>query len=115
MENLEIIISVASAALGLLITTVTFLTKYITNAKAKIAAENVIKIGEAVIPYIEQAEGFLHYSGAEKKEYVMTKATRFAIDNGIGFDAEAVSGKIEELVELTKQVNTRSVRSMSPI
>ena len=31
MENLEIIISVAGAALGLLVTTVTFLAKFIKN------------------------------------------------------------------------------------
>ena len=108
IENLEIILSIAGTALGLLITTVTFLSKFLKSAKAKKIAENVIKISEAMIPYIEQAETFVNYSGAEKKEYVLTKANRFAIDNGIKFDAEAVSEKIEELVELTKKVNKRN-------
>lgn len=108
MENLEIIISVAGAALGLLVTTVTFLSKFIKNAKGKKVAENIIKIGNAMIPYIQEAETFLNYSGEEKKQYVMTKANQFAIDNNIPFDAEAVSDKIEELIGLTKQVNVKT-------
>ena len=108
MENLEIIISVAGAALGLLVTTVTFLAKFIKNAKAKKVAENIVKIGNAMIPYIQEAETFLNYSGEEKKQYVMTKANQFAIDNNIPFDAEAVSDKIEELIGLTKQVNVKT-------
>lgn len=108
MENLEIIISVAGAALGLLVTTVTFLSKFIRNAKGKKIAENIIKIGNAMIPYIQEAETFLNYSGEEKKQYVMTKANQFAIDNNIPFDAEAVSDKIEELIGLTKQVNVKT-------
>lgn len=108
MENLEIIISVAGTALGLLVTTVTFLSKFIKNAKGKKVAENIIKIGNAMIPYIQEAETFLNYSGEEKKQYVMTKANQFAIDNNIPFDAEAVSDKIEELIGLTKQVNVKT-------
>lgn len=107
MENLEIIISIASTALGLLITTVTFIGKFVTNAKAKKAMENIVKIGNAVIPYIEEAETFVHYTGEEKKQYVLTKANRFAMDNNIKFDEQAVSERIEELVTLTKQVNKR--------
>ena len=108
MENLEIILSAAGTALGLLVTTVTFLAKFIKNAKAKKVAENIVKIGNAMIPYIQEAETFLNYSGEEKKQYVMTKANQFAIDNNIPFDAEAVSDKIEELIGLTKQVNVKT-------
>lgn len=108
MENLEIIISVAGAALGLLVTTVTFLAKFIKNAKAKKVAENIIKIGNAMIPYIQEAESYVHYSGEEKKEYVMTKANQYAIENGIAFDKQAVSAKVEELIKLTKEVNARN-------
>lgn len=114
MENLEIILSVAGTALGLLVTTVTFLAKFIKNAKAKKAAENIVDISNALIGYIEEAETFLNYSGEEKKQYVMTKANQFAIESGIKFDAEAVSAKIEELVGMTKQVNVnKSVTASS--
>ena len=90
-----------------MVTTVTFISKFVTNAKAKKAMENIVKIGNAVIPYIREAEAFAHYSGEEKKQFVMTKANRFAIDNDLEFDEQAVSDKIEELVALTKQVNKR--------
>jgi len=107
MENLGIILSFIGTALGLLVTAVTFIMKFINSAKAKKGAENIIKIGNAVIPYIEQAEKFINYSGTEKKEFVMTKANQFALTQGICFDAKAVSERVEELVKLTKQVNAR--------
>lgn len=107
MENLEIILSVAGAALGLLVTAVTFLLKFIKSAKAKKIAEQTIKISNAVLPYIKQAESFLHYSGQEKKEFVLTKANQFAIEQKVKFDTNLVSDKIEELVKLTKDVNKR--------
>ena len=104
MENLQIILSIAATAVGLLITTVTFLLKFINNTKAKNAAEGVIKIGNALLPYIEQAEQ-LAASGAAKKDFVMSLAAQFAQSHGIVFDAVAVSDKIEELLQLTKKVN----------
>lgn len=107
MENLEIILSVAGTALGLLVTTITFFGKFITNSKAKKAAENIVEIADAMLPYIEEAESFVNYSGAEKKQYVMTKANQFAINKGIKFDSQAVNDKIEELVALTKKVNAK--------
>ena len=109
MKDLELILSISGTVFGLLVTTITFFVKFIKSAKAKKAAENLIKIGDAVIPYIEQAEKFTHYSGPEKKEYVVTKANQFALDNGIKFNPKSVSEKIEELVALTKQVNTHKV------
>ena len=107
MKNVEIILSLCGTIAGLVVTAVTFLAKFIQNAKAKRVCEQVIKIGNAVIPYIEQAESFAHYSGEEKKEFVMTKANQYAIENDIAFNAELVSTKIEELVKLTKKVNKR--------
>ena len=107
MQELEIILSVAGTAVCLLVATVTFIMKLVKSAKAKKVCEQVIDIGNAVIPYIEQAETFAHYSGEEKKAFVMTKANQYAIDNGIEFDQQMVSDKIEELVNLTKEVNKR--------
>lgn len=105
MENLNIILSISGTALGLLITTITFLSQFIKSAKAKKFTENLTKIGNSILPYIEEAETFLNFTGEEKKQYVMTKANQFAIDNGIKFDSVAVSSKVEELVSLTKKVN----------
>lgn len=104
---MEIILSIAGTALGLMITALTFIMKFVKSAKAKKICEQTIEIGNAVIPYIEQAEGFLHYSGTEKKAFVMTKANQYAIEKGMRFDADLVGEKIEELVKLTKKVNRR--------
>ena len=94
-------------AVSFLVTALTFILKFIQSAKAKRVAEQTIKIGNAVLPYIKQAEEFIHYSGTEKKEFVMTKANQFAIEQGIPFNFEIVSQKVEELVKLTKEVNRR--------
>lgn len=108
MEKLELILSLAGAAIGLLITTLTFVVKFCKSVKARKVAEQTIEIANAVLPYIEQAEKFINFSGEEKKEYVMTKANQYAIAKGIEFDAEAVSNKVEELIFLTKQVNIKA-------
>ena len=107
MENLELILSLAGACVGLIVTVATLIFKYAGSAKARKAAEQTIEICNAILPYIEQAESYVHYSGEEKKEYVMTKANQYAIENGIAFNKQAVSAKVEELVELTKEVNAR--------
>lgn len=107
MEQLTKLISVSATVAGLLVSTFTFLIGFIKNAKAKKKAQQIITIGNAVLPFIEKAEKFTGYAGEEKKEYVMTKANQFAIERGIKFDAEAISEKIEELVALTKTVNAR--------
>ena len=107
MERIETILSIAGAALTFLITALTFFVKYIKSAKAKRVAEQIITIGNAVLPYISKAETFVNYSGQEKKEYVLTKANQFAFEHKIPFNAKEVGEKIEELVALTKSVNSR--------
>ena len=41
----------------------------------------------------------------------MTKLNQFAIDNDIKFNKEETSSKIEELVDLTKNVNVKNTTS----
>ncbi|MBQ2894122.1 MAG: hypothetical protein IJE92_01230 [Clostridia bacterium] len=45
-------------------------------------------------------------TGANKKDSVMTKLQAYAISKGYEFDAEFWSGKIDEVVALTRKVNT---------
>lgn len=108
MKNLEVIISLAGTMIGLSITALTFLMKYIKNKKAKRIAEQLVMIGDAVLPLIREAEKFTGYTGAEKKTYVMTKANQYAINQKINFDEKQVGEKVEELVELTNQVNVKN-------
>ena len=107
MKELEIILSLGGTLVGFTITAITFILKFLKSAKAKRIAEQAIEIGNAVLPYIKQAESFTNYSGAEKKEFVLTKANQFAIQHKMSFDAEVIGEKIEELVSLTKEVNRR--------
>lgn len=107
MENLKLLLSFAVTALGLLISTLTFLTKSIGNAKAKKKANELLELCNVLLPYIEKAEKFVNYTGEEKKEYVMTQVNRYALENGIKFDYNVVSSKIEEYIELSKEVNAK--------
>lgn len=114
MEKIEIILSLAATTLGLFVTTLTFLSKFIKSVKAKKIAENVVEIGNALLPYVEQAEKFVSFTGEEKKAYVMTKANQFAIKNNIKFDEEKISKKIDEIVALCKQVNVGCSMQRTP-
>lgn len=107
MEKIEILLSISATAFGFALTTIIFLSKFINSARAKKVAENVVKIGNILLPYIEQAEKFVSFTGEEKKAYVMTKANQFAIENGIKFEAEKTSAKIDEIVALCKEVNVK--------
>lgn len=107
MENLELIISLASACLGLVVAFAAVIAKYASSAKARKAAEQTIEICNALLPYMEQAESLANYSGKEKKEYVMTKANQYAIERGMKFDEAAVSAKVEEYIALSREVNAK--------
>lgn len=107
MEHLKLLLSFAVTVLGLLISTLTFLIKSIGNAKAKKKANELLELCNVLLPYIEKAEKFANYTGEEKKEYVMTQVNRYALENGIKFDYNIVSSKIEEYIELSKEVNAK--------
>ena len=106
MEEIELILTLAGTVLSLFIASVLFIVKIIRGSISKKELKNSYVLLEAVgPPLMEIAETFTHYSGEEKKEYVMTKVQQFAIENGIKFDSEAVTNKIEELIGLSKNVN----------
>ena len=107
MEHLKLLLSFAVTVLGLLISTLTFLIKSIGNAKAKKKASELLELCNVLLPYMEKAEKFVNYTGEEKKEYVMTQVNRYALENGIKFDYNVVSSKIEEYIELSKEVNAK--------
>lgn len=111
MPELHVILSLSGTILGLLITIATLLLKVIKNTQARKFCEQSLKIANAVLPFIQEAEQLVNYTGAEKKAYVMTKANQFAISNKMKFDETQVSQKVEELVQLTKQVNERESRT----
>lgn len=110
MEKLSIVLSAAGTMIGIIVVMLTSLCQLIKNSKARKMAENIIKMGNFILPYIEEAETFISFTGEEKKAYVMTKANQYAIDNGIKFNEEETSAKIDELVALCKVVNVNTTR-----
>lgn len=105
--DIQSILALVGTALPLLTGLVTFIVKFVKNEKVKKVLQQTVKITEALQPLIIRAEAFTHYTGEEKKQFVLTAANRFAIENGISFDAERVSALIDELVVTTKKVNAR--------
>ncbi len=110
MENLEVILSLIGTSLSLFVTCLIFIVKFIKSLRTKKLAENDNAIIEAILPLMEIAENYKHYSGEEKREFVLTKLNQFTLENGINFDSDAVIKKIEELIKLTKQVNVNKTR-----
>lgn len=108
MSQIEEIITIISAALGLIITITGFLIPLVKSTKAKKSLIAVNKLTGALQNMVIEAEKFVNYSGEEKKQYVMTKAYKYAVENKIPYDENAVSEKIEDLVALSKQVNVKT-------
>ena len=113
MENIKEIITIASACLGLLATITGFLIPLVKNVKAKNKLTALNKLTTTLQSLIVDAEAFTNFTGAEKKEYVMTKANRYAMENKIPYDEQAVSDKVEDLVALSKEVNKRDSTSVT--
>lgn len=105
MEKIEQIIIIAANCLGLLATFTGFLIPLVKNVKAKNKLVAINKLTSTLQTLIIEAEEFTNFTGTEKKEYVMTKANRYAIKNKIPFDEQLVSDKVEDLVALSKEVN----------
>lgn len=103
--DIEIIFSMIGTGLGILITILTFIIKLSKNTKVRKNAEKMLALTSQVSAFVKEAEEFTHYTGAEKKNYVLTKMNQYSIDHNIKYDEEYVSDKIEELIDTTKQVN----------
>lgn len=104
-EKIEVILSIMAPLLTLLCTTIVFFQKFVKNKRLKYMLEHAEKITKMIIPYIVEAEELINYTGVEKKEYVMTKLNQYAIENKLKFDSNIISGKIEELLSMSKKVN----------
>lgn len=105
MENIEYILSLAGAVLSTLAALVTMGIRFLKAMKELKERAGEEEIGKKLPELIAEAEGKEGYSGKEKKGYVMDKIAEYAEEEGIEADLQYVSEKIEELVELSKQVN----------
>lgn len=103
MKIVEFILKYWDSIVAILVAIATAITSVVVAIKNK----QWNKLKDFVQDCIKTAETLSHYTGAEKKEYVMTKANQFAITKSIKFNADKVSSLVEDLVALTKQVNQR--------
>ena len=107
MDNIEKIITISSTALGFVATVIGLLIPLVKNIKTKNRLSAIKKLTSTLQSLIIDAEAFVNFTGTEKKEYVMTKANRYAIENRIPFYEQDVSEKIEDLIKISKEVNKR--------
>ena len=91
---------------------VSILIPYLKTAKAKKNAECAVKaltgmevIINSIQPLVIRAEQFRNFSGAEKKEWVMTQLRILALEKNLIVDEKLVSDKVEEIVATTNKVN----------
>lgn len=110
--NISDILSWVIFGISFLLGLVSTLIPYLKTAKAKKNAEKVVKalsgfelICKNIQPLVVKAEQFRNFSGAERKEWVMTQLRIVALENSIVFDENAVSEKVEEVVSTTNKVN----------
>jgi hypothetical protein len=102
-EVREWIIVVAPLVISLII----FIIGFFKKNKQKGLFENFINIEKVVKDLIVSVEGYINYTGADKKEWVKTKVNQFCIENKIPFYDVEVDKMIEQSIDLSKTVNAR--------
>ena len=119
----KIVVAIATFLVAVLIPNVILLIKKWKEAKAaKTDAEKqaiyndmrdtALKLIQEAEETYKQVDGLIKQqggtgSGAVKKDSVMTKLQAYCIEKGLVFDADYWSKKIDEIVEMTKKVNTK--------
>ena len=107
LEKFKEIIDIIAVALPLLISLIIVIAKLTKNVKLKNISENLIEVEIIIRSFMESAESFLNYSGADKKEWVKVKVNQYCIENNIPYKDEVVDSLIEKFISLTKTVNKR--------
>lgn len=103
--SIEIIKSLVCTALGIIITFITFILKVIKKNKIIKKSDGLISVLSILEAEIIEAEKNTNYTGEEKKNYVLTRINQYMIDHNLKFNKEYIEAKLEELIELTKEVN----------
>lgn len=110
--NISDVLSWVIFGISFILGLVSTLIPYLKTAKAKNNAEKVAKalsgfelICRNIQPLVVKAEQFRNFSGAERKEWVMTQLRIVALENSIAFDESSVSEKVEEVIQTTNKVN----------
>lgn len=109
-EEIQGWVAVVSTVLGILITLISLIAPLIKNVKAKTALQGTAKVLKEIEKYMTEAETFVNYTGAEKKEYVLTKAKEYAKVTEVAITDEELSDAIEGVIYLTKNINKKDTK-----
>jgi len=109
---METILSIAATAIGLLITTITFIYKFVSAIKEKKWQESLKLLNDFTSEAIQKAEMIKSLNGDTmtgdaKKQYAITEIENSLSKVGLYFDVKTIANKIEEIIVLTKKVNAR--------
>jgi len=104
LEQIKEVIVLIISLVATLVVTISQLVKEIKKKKDLISMQT---LNEQLENFIKQAEKYVSFSGEEKKEWVKSCLMQYAITNKITYNDEEVNQKIENLVELSKEVNKR--------
>lgn len=74
-------------------------------------AEQLNQIQKEIMSYIPLAEQFVNFESKDKKEWVLTKANQFCLNNGIPYDDDKATEILEHAIDLTKSVNKRGTQA----
>lgn len=113
LENIEAIISLGSAVVVFLATSITFLVKFIKAVKARNFAQAKNLLSGFVKEGIEAAEAIVsktgtQLSGENKLAYALNQIKAMCAEAGIKFDTEETVAMIEETIATTKKVNSNN-------
>ena len=82
------------------------IVSFVKNKKVKRYANNILNVTEVAKTYIKEAEKMKNYTGAEKKNFVMSRLLKYLFDNAIKKVSEqTLSDIVENEVSLTNEVN----------
>lgn len=106
-EILKFILTTVGLGLALISSILVAVAKNSKSAKTAKNATNLLSVISAVQTFISQAESIVGFTGANKKEWVMTKVNQFCISKGITYDDEEVDKLVEKFIDFSKQVNAK--------
>ncbi len=106
--EIDSIKTVAISLIGILLTFITCIIKVIKKNKIIKKNTGVLSVLEVLENEIKEAEKNINYTGAEKKNYVITRVTQYMIENNLKYSPEEIINKLEELISLTKEVNVKT-------
>lgn len=114
MEKIELLKSLilcASALVGFVSVCILFVKAILQKLKrGEVSQENLTEYATLLLSLITKAEGFVNWTGDEKKNYVLSNVMSQLLRQGTEYDEASVSADVDTLVTFSKQVNAEKKR-----